>query len=103
MFLPYHCPRLHNGYFLRSPCAGKVAEARAHRAKFPQALLGALEHCLDCRGKDLVVMKAPEGEYTGDIRPEVTREITTIDRIAQEDQGMGTPVKFKDQEEAQGE
>jgi hypothetical protein len=59
IFLPYHCPRLSNGNFLRSPCAGKIAEAEERRAKFPQALLGALEHCLNCRGKDLVEREAP--------------------------------------------
>lgn len=83
IFLPYHCPRLHKAYFLRSPCAGKVAEAEALRTKFPQALLGPLEHCLNCQGKDLIERQAPGVEYTGDIRPEVTREIVTFPLEAQ--------------------
>jgi hypothetical protein len=61
-FLPYHCPRM-RGDYLQSPCAGQVAEARARRQKFPQALLGPQEHCLTCQGKDLVIREgaAPAG------------------------------------------
>lgn len=130
MFLPYHCPRLHNGNFLRSPCAGKVAEAQARRAKFPQALLGALEHCLDCQGRDLVVRAAPEGGKGVEVgrpgQPAGDKLSSSSDHggtpslkvnkippnpplvkggkkagTAQEDRGMGTAVKFKDQEEAE--
>ena len=57
-FLPYHCPRLH-GDFFKSPCAGKIIEAESYRDKFPNGMMGSLEHCLTCQGKDLVIREEP--------------------------------------------
>lgn len=101
--LPYHCPTL-NGNYLRPPCVGQIDTAKERLAKFPGAMLGFLGKCLECEGKMLVKRGGMAVEYTGDIRPKVTREITTIrkNRIVQEeDQSMGTAIKFKSQEEAE--
>jgi hypothetical protein len=53
-FLAYHCPKLRSRH-LRSPCGANVAKAQELRGKFPQALLGPIEHCITCQGQDLIV------------------------------------------------
>jgi hypothetical protein len=60
---------LSNGNFLRSPCAGKLAQAKELVAKFPGAMLGALEHCLKCGGKDLVIREAAQAAT---VKPDLT-------------------------------
>jgi hypothetical protein len=57
-FLPYFCEKLRTKYLL-PPCANNLARIKALRAKWPEAHIGPLEHCLDCRGKDLVTREAP--------------------------------------------
>lgn len=76
--LPYHCDQL-AGDYLRMPCENNLVKAREYREKFPKSLLPyPLDYCEKCQGKELVTRKAQIAKYTGDIRPEVTREISTI-------------------------
>lgn len=113
--LPYHCAKL-RGDFLREPCSSNLVKAREHRAKFPQALLGPLEHCLGCEGRELVVREVPltETVSTGEstmqqLSPEKiarTRKMVQgmVERYGtesarQEEQAMGGVVKFRDEAE----
>lgn len=79
VFLPYHCPTLGRGNFLRSPCAAKVAEAKERRAKFPGAVLGALEHCLACEGRNLVTREAPAVlDKKSQLKPDVEKPMAAV-------------------------
>ena len=51
--LPYHCSTL-NGNFFKPPCERQIAMAKERREKFPNAMIGLLDKCLDCGGKNLV-------------------------------------------------
>lgn len=56
----YHCPKLRSDH-LRLPCDLNISKLKELRKKFPNALLGPLEHCATCKGKELVVREALEG------------------------------------------
>jgi len=96
-FLPYRCERL-RGDYLQSPCGRQVAEAEARRQKFPQALLGPLEHCLACRGRDLIIREAAAGKIEPSVEPSV--DLPAAAKKAKEGQNMGGVVACKDEAEA---
>ncbi len=57
-FLPYRCEKMRSES-LHRPCEKNLARIKALQAKNPEAHIGPLEHCLECRGRDLVVLPAP--------------------------------------------
>lgn len=63
-FLPYRCDKLCSE-FLRRPCEKNLARVKAMREKFPEAWIGPLEHCLTCRGLDLITREAPVSHFEG--------------------------------------
>jgi hypothetical protein len=84
MELPYHCPRLRCDY-LRSPCAKMIEAAAEKWAVFPRAMLEFKDHCLECRGQELVRREGAKGAGV---------------QSAQEDTDMRGVVAFKDEAEA---
>ncbi len=112
--LPYRCEKLRSET-LRRPCERNVAKVRELREKFPNALLGPLEHCLACQGEHLVVREGAVSHLEGKTRPGVELVDPPIvpqgqDILAEkeikaplplkEEPGMPGVVKFKDEDEA---
>jgi hypothetical protein len=63
-FLPYRCDKLRSES-LQRPCEKNLAQVKAKREKFPDARVGPLEHCLACRGRDLITREAPVPHFEG--------------------------------------
>jgi hypothetical protein len=114
-FLAFYCPKLRSDT-LRSPCALNLAKAKELRQKFPNALLGPIEHCAACKGVDLVVREAPvshlggKTELAGGLHDDAVTPLAPDNLAAtaievspetKEDKDMGGVVKFKDQGEAE--
>lgn len=114
-FLPYHCARL-RGDYLQPPCAKQVALAKERQDKFPHALLGSLEHCLACKGKDIEIREAPVSHLEGktelagqgpgvEVVPQQQDNLQDFEEAAplgpKEDKGMKGVVRFKDATEAE--
>jgi|WetSurMetagenome_2_1015567.scaffolds.fasta_scaffold46588_3 hypothetical protein len=78
MTLPYHCAKLHLDT-MRPPCEAKIVQAEALMAKSPNAMIGALEHCLNCKGQNLQVRPAKEQQMEPMPSP-MAADITPIRR-----------------------
>ena len=91
VFLAYHCPRLRSEH-LRSPCVLNMAKFKELRAKFPQALLGPLEHCGACKGKDLVVKESPAAAT---VKEKDMSGVVAFKSVAEAEKVLGTGVLGK--------
>ncbi len=91
-FLAYHCPKLRSEH-LRSPCGSNLAKAKELRQKFSNALLGPLEHCAACKGRDLVVREAPvshfeqktelgPGHHNDLVAPQIEEKLNDLDEAS---------------------
>ncbi len=105
VFLPFYCPKMRSET-LQSPCDKNLLRIKALRVKWPEAHIGPLEHCLACKGKDLVIREAPirATGYKPVPRTPVPLDACVTDagrETIQEDRGMAGAVKFKDEAEAE--
>jgi hypothetical protein len=66
--LPYRCEKMRSET-LRRPCEQNVAKAKELRQKFPHALLGPIEYCLECKGENLHVREGAVIHLEAKTRP----------------------------------